>query len=233
MYSEGILKKRIGFVTISYKEAKYVYYPIALNIAQKKVVIIGGGVIATQKLRTLRGYDAAVTVIAPTLTEEGQTLLAQLNGQWLQRSFEETDVVGAFIIFIATNCLEVNEAVSAAVSPQQIVLRADDVSKGNMLNQAVVRRGPLSIAVCTDGASPSLTRKLKRQLDEQFPPHYDTYVHFLAQARQEILATVPAANRRTLLQQLVDEELEQLVLAQQQEQAWALVRTWIQQAMKA
>ena len=203
------------------------YYPIATTIRQKNVVIIGGGVIATQKLRTLQGYGAYVTVVAPTLTDEGKELVHMLHGIWHAKPFEQDDVRDAFIVFVATNDKAVNEAVSAAVQPNQLILRADDVSQGNMLNQAVVRRGSLSIAVCTDGASPSLTRKLKRQFEEQFPADYDVYVQFLAEARRHILAHVPREKSRALLNKLIDEELEQLIAARDEEKAWAIVDKWV------
>lgn len=206
------------------------YYPIALNIEQKKIVIVGGGVIATQKLRTLQGYGAHVTLISPTITDEANTLLQSLNGVWQERGFDPADVEGAFIVFVATNNKEVNEAVSAAVNDQQLILRADDVSKGNMLNQAVVRRGALSIAVCTDGASPSLTRKLKQRFEQQFPKSYDAYVSFLAQARQHVLANVPRDKSRALLGLLVDEELEQYVAQGELQRAWATVHAWVDEA---
>lgn len=206
------------------------YYPIALNIEQKKIVIVGGGVIATQKLRTLQGYGAHVTLISPTITDEANTLLQSLNGVWQERGFDPADVEGAFIVFVATNNKEVNEAVSAAVNDQQLILRADDVSKGNMLNQAVVRRGALSIAVCTDGASPSLTRKLKQRFEQQFPKSYDAYVSFLAQARQHVLANVPRDKSRALLGRLVDEELEQYVTQGELQRAWATVHAWVDEA---
>ncbi|OCS90489.1 precorrin-2 dehydrogenase/sirohydrochlorin ferrochelatase family protein [Caryophanon latum] len=206
------------------------YYPIALNIERKKIVIVGGGMIATQKLRTLQGYGAYVTLISPTITDEAKTLLQALDGVWHERNFEKDDVNDAFIVFVATNNKEVNEAVSAAVNAQQLILRADDVSQGNMLNQAVVRRGALSIAVCTDGASPSLTRKLKQRLEEQFPASYDAYVSFLAQARQHILANVPRDKSRALLGRLVDEELEQYVAQGELQRAWATVHKWLDEA---
>lgn len=208
------------------------YYPIAVNVRHKKIVIIGGGVIATQKLRTLQGYGAHVTVVAPHLTDEGKALVHTLNGVWYAKEFEASDVTDAFIVFVATNNQQVNEAVSAAVSQQQLILRADDVEQGNMLNQAVVRRGPLSIAVCTDGASPSLTRKLKQQFEEQFPDDYEVYVQFLAQARQHILAHVPRDKSRALLRKLIDEELEQLIHTRQEQQAWTIVDEWVNSAQK-
>lgn len=208
------------------------YYPVAIHVRHKKVVIIGGGVIATQKLRTLQGYGAYVTVIAPHLTDEGKELVHALNGVWFAKPFEASDVEGAFVVFVATNDKKVNEAVSEAVTPNQLILRADDVSQGNMLNQAVVRRGSLSIAVCTDGASPSLTRKLKQQFEAQFPADYEVYVQFLAQARQHILTHVPRDQTRALLRKLIDEELEQLIHTRQEERAWALVDQWVNEAQK-
>lgn len=203
------------------------YYPLAINLAHKNVVIIGGGVIATQKLRTLQGYGADITVVAPTLTSEAAVLLNEVQGKWLQQSFEPQHVQNAFVVFIATNNKAVNESVSAAVVANQLVLRADDVSQGNMLNQAVVRRGALSIAVCTEGASPSLTRKLKKDFEAQFPLAYAHYVEFLAQARQQIVIEVASELRRELLQRLVDDRLKELILTNQQQQAEAIVAQWI------
>lgn len=173
------------------------YLPIMLKLEQKKVVIVGGGNVAMQKVTALLDMQALITVVSPVLHEKMIPFVQQAQIIWLEKSFEPNDIEGAFLIFAATNDVKVNEAVEAAKKEGQLLNRADNQRVSDYITPASIRRGPLVLSVSTSGASPALARKIKEGLAEQFDEVYEEYVTFLQQARLLICATLEKGERRS------------------------------------
>ncbi|MFF5995694.1 NAD(P)-dependent oxidoreductase [Lysinibacillus sp. KU-BSD001] len=163
------------------------YYPICLNIDYKKVVIVGGGHVARQKLQSLLPTKAQVVIVSPTIVSEIQAYIEQGVATWHEKAFEASDLDGAALIFAVTNNEEVNDAVEQATQHWQLLSRADAKGHVDFINPAVVRRGEFMLTVSTSGASPSLTRKVKEDLAEVYDESYADYVTFLKEARLDLL----------------------------------------------
>lgn len=159
------------------------YYPISLNLDYKKVVIVGGGHVATQKVASLRETKAQIVVVSPELHESLMPLAEEGVFTWRQKAFEPRDLDDAILIIAATNHEEVNAAVQEASQHWQLVNRADNQQDSDFITPAIVRKGSLVVSVSTSGASPALARQLRKELDEQFDDAYEEYVDFLQQAR--------------------------------------------------
>lgn len=186
------------------------FYPINLNIDYKKVVIVGGGRVAAQKVHTLRDTKAEIIVVSPELHETLQPLVVEQIFTWRAKRFEPKDVDDAIFVIAATDDVNVNEAVQQACQHWQLVNRADDQQQSDFITPAIIRRGPLLVTVSTSGASPSLSRHVKKQLDEQFDDVYEEYVYFLQHARTVIMEKLAkGSERRTALQALLAPEVLQ------------------------
>lgn len=183
-------------------------YPVFLNLKHKKVYVIGGGQIAARKLEGLLHSEAVITIISPTLIE---SILPYVNNglvHWIQKTFELSDIEDAFYIISATNDPLVSSELQKAVSPHQLVNFADDYSSSNVIVPSVVRRGKLAIAVTTSGASPSLSKKIKNELEDIYGEEYEDYVEFLMEKRIYIQESVKdQAKRRKLLSLLVEDPI--------------------------
>ncbi|MHC0038017.1 precorrin-2 dehydrogenase/sirohydrochlorin ferrochelatase family protein [Pseudoneobacillus sp. C159] len=181
------------------------YYPIHLNLVGKKVVVIGGGLVAERKVLGLLGTGAMVEIISPEVTNR----LGQLIGEydcisWKKKAFSETDLVGAFLVFAATNDREVNLAVIESRDSCQLVNLADDHWDSSFLVPAVVKRGRLTITVSTGGASPILAREIRQQLKDTYDERYISYLDFLHDCRSYILQHVAdEAKKKQLLTAIV------------------------------
>jgi precorrin-2 dehydrogenase/sirohydrochlorin ferrochelatase len=116
--------------------------------------------------------------------------------EWLERSFSKEDIEGAFLIFAATNDNVLNQSIKMAASEQQLVNIADDPEGSNFHVPSHIQRGRLSIAVSTGGASPTLARKIREQLEHQFDDQFEEYLEFLFSARQRILKEVKDPSRK-------------------------------------
>jgi precorrin-2 dehydrogenase / sirohydrochlorin ferrochelatase len=178
-----------------------------LRLEGKKVVVIGGGRVAERKVTGLLGTGSLITVISPQATDKLKGLAGSGLIEWLERSFSKEDIEGAFLIFAATNDNVLNQSIKMAASEQQLVNIADDPEGSNFHVPSHIQRGRLSIAVSTGGASPTLARKIREQLEHQFDDQFEEYLEFLFSARQRILKEVKDPSRKgKILTAIVSEE---------------------------
>ncbi|MEK4227966.1 precorrin-2 dehydrogenase/sirohydrochlorin ferrochelatase family protein [Solibacillus sp. FSL H8-0538] len=194
-----------------------IYFPALLNIDYKKVVIVGGGLVARQKLNALLPTKAEIIVVSPEVHESILPLFEEPQVKWRQKNFEASDLDDAALIFAVTNSEEVNNAVEEATQHWQLLSRADALGRVDFINPAVVRRGDLVLSVSTSGASPGLTRKIKADLEQQFDESYASYIDFLQQAREQIKRTFTNRTQRTAaLQAMLDPRIFDWIRAEEQ-----------------
>jgi precorrin-2 dehydrogenase/sirohydrochlorin ferrochelatase len=167
-----------------------------LRLEGNKVVVIGGGRVAERKVTGLLGTGSLITVISPQATDKLKGLAGSGLIEWLERPFLKEDIEGAFLIFAATNDNVINQSIKMAASDQQLVTIADDPEGSDFHVPSHIQRGRLSIAVSTGGASPTLARKIREQLEQQFDEGFEDYLEFLFSARQRILKEVKDASRK-------------------------------------
>lgn len=201
------------------------YFPLLMNVDYKKVVIIGGGHVARQKIESLLPTKAQVTVVSPAVVETVQQYIDEGLVMWKEKMFEPSDLDDAALVFAVTDEKEVNDAVEEATQHWQLLSRADAKGRVDFINPAVVRRGGFVVTVSTSGASPGLTRKVKADLAAQFGGHYATYVTFLKEARQQILQAFDGDAKKQLLAELLDPQILQWFEQGEVEKC----QTWLQQ----
>jgi len=178
-----------------------------LHLEGKKVVVIGGGKVAERKVCGLLDTGALITVISPEATDELQKLARTGQIFWAKHRFCAEDIKDAFIIFAATNDRLLNQQVKESAAPSQLVLMVDNPCESDFQLPSSFRRGRLSIAVSTGGASPTLARKIRTRLEQEFDPSYEEYLEFLYLKRKWIINEVAdTALKRKLLTAIADDE---------------------------
>lgn len=194
------------------------YFPALLNIEYKEVVIVGGGNVATQKVRSLLHSKAHIYVVSPQISNEIKQWCAKGLITWHEKTFQASDVDHAVLIFAATNDESVNDAVEEAAQHWQLLSRADAKGRVDFINPAVIRRGHLLLTVSTSGASPGYTRKLKKELETQFDDYYGEYIAFLKHCRTQILAHITnQGDKRIALQETLQPQVLEWIKEGQQE----------------
>jgi precorrin-2 dehydrogenase / sirohydrochlorin ferrochelatase len=166
------------------------YYPIQLNLKGKQVIIIGGGKVAQRKLAGLLDTGAQITIVSPEITDTIREYCQSGKVIWKQKSFTQDDLEGMFLVIAATNDPEMNKDVKRFVSTHQLLLMVDDPEESDFILPSVMNRGRLTLTVSTSGASPTLTKKIKGDLAQQYGPEYQEYVDFLYECRKWILDEV-------------------------------------------
>lgn len=141
------------------------YYPVFLDLRNRRVVVIGGNLTAQEKVSRLVEYGADVVVISIHLTE-GLTSMADDELTWIPRRYEPGDLDGAFIAIVTdTSDSQMNRAVSKEARERNVPLNVADVTDlCTWIAPAVVRRGDVVVATSTGGASPALARRFREQL---------------------------------------------------------------------
>ena len=159
-----------------------VLYPIFLNLDGKRCVVIGGGAVANRKARKLLQARAEVVAISPEVKPELESMATEVR----RRPYREGDLEGAFLVFAATNHREVNAAVTREARGRGIPVNvADEPSEGDFALPSVLRRGQLQVAVSTGGASPTLARRVRYELESAFGSEWAGVVEELGRARRD------------------------------------------------
>jgi precorrin-2 dehydrogenase / sirohydrochlorin ferrochelatase len=163
------------------------YYPVFLEMKDRRCVVIGGGAVAERKVEGLVAAGANVTVISPGMTDGLKELLKQDAIRHVAREYQASDRAGYDLVFVATDNSEINAAVfSEARSLRIWVNSADDPDHCDFILPAVIRRGDLTVAVSTGGASPAVTRAIREELDEYFTADYARFIQIAGEVRREL-----------------------------------------------
>ena len=160
-------------------------YPIILNLRARLVVVVGAGVVGRRKLAGLLQSGAQVRLVDPCLAGQSSPDAAV---EAIARKFQAGDLAGAALVFACTDQSEVNQAVVAEARRRGIFCSSSQQpARGDFALPAVHRRGPLTIAVSTGGASPALAAQLRDQLAEQLPDSWGVGVEIIAAVRRKWL----------------------------------------------
>ena len=163
------------------------YYPVYLNLAGKRCVILGGGTIAQGKIAALRDAGADITVISPEATDGIKRAAQRGDVAFEQRPYREGDLEGAFIAVAATNVWHVNRQIFEEAEARGVLLNVvDDPDQCTFIAPSIVRRDPITLAVSTGGASPALARKMRETLAEASALKWADLAGALGQARRVI-----------------------------------------------
>lgn len=160
-----------------------VQFPVNLNLAGRPVLVVGGGRIALRKTNQLLTAGAAVTVVAPEIRADFESLDVTLR----HRTFEESDLDGQSLVVTATGVRNVDQAVFDAAERRSIwVNSADDPERCTFTLPAVIRRGSLMITTSTAGASPALSSYLRNRLDRCLSSAWADVAEDLSARRDEV-----------------------------------------------
>ncbi len=163
------------------------HYPVYLNLTGKKCLVFGGGPIAEDKIAKLQSTGAQVTIVSPTVTPNLQAWAHRGDFQWQPREYQAGDMEGAFLSIAATNDRQVNHEIFQEAERLGVLINVvDDPEQCTFITPAVVRRGQVTLAISTGGASPALARKLREALTEDAVLEWADLARVLSLARKVV-----------------------------------------------
>lgn len=190
------------------------YFPMYVDIEQKMCIVVGGGSIATGKVAQLLEFGAAVTVIAPDVTEQLKTLVQAGNITWYPYAFSQSSdeilenetennqkvlamIQSSTLVVAATDVPAVNQYVSMLCKTHRIPVNVvDEKELCTFFFPAIVKRDEVVVSVSTSGSSPALAAKLRRELETQVPEAYGKAAKSLGECREYVRAKVSDSRLR-------------------------------------
>jgi precorrin-2 dehydrogenase / sirohydrochlorin ferrochelatase len=164
-------------------------FPVFLKLTGRTCLVVGAGSVGEGKIRSLLPTGAIVRVVAHHATPAVGKWAESGRIVWEARGFTPADLDGVFLVIAATPSVEVNDLVFREAQQRGVLSNAvDDPVRCDFYYPAVVRRGSLQIAISTEGQSPALAQRLRRELENQFGPEYAGWVEHLGEERKQLLA---------------------------------------------
>jgi len=197
-------------------------YPIFLSdLRSRRCLVIGGNAEAERKVQGLLAANASVTVINETLTDKLAAWSEEQRFTWLPRACRPGDLQGAWLAIATVRDNALAARLKDEAERHGVLLNvADDVPHSNFVSGAVMRRGPLAIAVSTSGNSPALAARIRRQLEHTFGPEYADFLELLGELRQPLAAHEPGFEaRKRLWEKLLDSQVLELLRNGQHDEA--------------
>lgn len=186
-------------------------FPVFLKLAGQRCVVVGAGKTAEEKIPTLLSCGATVVVVAPSATSGIQAWARDGKICWLKRRFETHDLDAALLCVVATSSKTTNRTIFEEARERGILCNVvHDGVHCNFYYPAVVRRGPLQIAVSTAGHSGALAQRLRQELENQFGAEWGSWLRWLGEARSSLYEDpLSPRQRRTLLHKLASRKSQE------------------------
>jgi precorrin-2 dehydrogenase len=192
-------------------------YIACLRLSGRSCLVVGGGDVGLEKVEGLLACDGDVTVIAPDAVPALTDLAAEGSIRWERRAYEPGDLDGRFLAIAATADTDVNIAVYEEAERRAMLVNVVDVPPlCNFILPAIVRTGPLAIAISTAGASPALAKRMKREIAESYGEPYARLAVVLNEARGWAKATLPTyQDRKVFFESIVNGDPDPVELLRQ------------------
>jgi precorrin-2 dehydrogenase/sirohydrochlorin ferrochelatase len=175
-------------------------YPIFLNLKSKRAVVIGGGSVAARKVLGLLEAQARVVVIAEHIDDVLETRCKFTNTEFVKAKYTKENLVGATIVFAATNSRKVNEQIYKDCQELEIFCNTvDDPELCDFYVPAVVKRGDLQIAICTEGDYPAYAGHIRKKLEDIFTEKHGQFLVELEAIRKYIMDVMSDSSQRKAL----------------------------------
>ena len=172
-------------------------YVACLRLEGRRCLVVGGGQIGLEKVEGLLACGGQVALVAPTAVAELEQYAREGSIAWERREYRPADLEGVFLAIAATDDTDVNIAVYEQAERRAMLVNVVDVPPlCNFILPAIVRTGPLAIAISTAGASPALAKRLKHEIADQFGEPYARLAVILNDSRGWAKATLPTYRDR-------------------------------------
>jgi uroporphyrin-III C-methyltransferase/precorrin-2 dehydrogenase/sirohydrochlorin ferrochelatase len=173
------------------------HLPLFADLKNRPVLVVGGGVVAERRVGLLLEAGAAVTVIAPELSDRLAELTADGRFTYVPRAFAGDSLAPYWLVIAATDDRSVNAAVAAAATAAKRFCNVvDDHELCTFIMPAIVDRSPVTIAIGSSGLSPVLARWVKGVIETLLPARLGALAELAGRWRQRVRAELPDATER-------------------------------------
>lgn len=197
------------------------FYIACLRLRGRKCLVVGGGELGLEKTEGLLACDGDVVVISPEVKPEVEALAAEGSIVWEQRDYAKGDLEGKFLVIACTDDTDTNIGIYNDAEERAMLANIVDVPPlCNFILPAIVRTGPLAIAISTAGASPALAKRMKDEVASLFGPEYARMAVLLNDVRGWAKGTLPTyQDRKAFFEGIVGNDPDPLQLLRDGDEA--------------
>ena len=199
-----------------------IYHPVYLNLKDRKILIVGGGFVATEKLNSLIPSGATITVVSPIINDEVRAWVEDGTIQWIEREFVPEDIEDYFMVITATNRPEINAWVyQLGNQALKLTNSVDDPVNCNFIMSAIAKSGPMQVAISSAGCSPALAQRVRNRIvNEILTDNIGALAEYLGDRRPEVKHVLPNYKaRQTFWEQIIDSQVPHLLANEGEEAA--------------
>jgi len=183
-------------------------YPIFLELAGRRVVVIGAGAVALKMAQTLLSAKARLVVVSKNIDDMLTTLRHNTNVELVKSKYSKDYLAGAVLAIAATANPQLNRQIYKDCQQLEILCNVvDEPDLCDFITPAVIKRGSLQIAIGTEGHCPAYTGHLRKKLKQLFTDEHGKFLEELKRLRKRVVEDVTdAADRKAVLGKLVDDK---------------------------
>ena len=183
-------------------------YPIFLELSGRRVVVIGAGAVAARKAKSLLDAGARLVIVADKIDDVLTGLCKGKNAELIKSKYAKDYLTGAALVIAATGDRQLNRQIYKDCQELEILCNVvDEPQLADFFVPAVVKRGDLQIAICTEGHSPAYAGHIRKKLEQTFTDKHGEFLAELKTLRKPIIKDVAdPTDRKALLGQLVDDK---------------------------
>jgi precorrin-2 dehydrogenase/sirohydrochlorin ferrochelatase len=194
------------------------FYIACLKLSGRRCVVVGGGDVGLEKVEGLLACEGEVTLIAPDAIEPLEVLAAEGSIRWERREYAgPADLEGVFMVIAATDDTDVNIRIYDDAERRAMLVNVVDVPPlCNFILPAIIRTGPLAIAISTAGASPALAKRIRDEIAEEYGEPYARLAVLLNEVRGWAKGTLPTyQDRKVFFESIVNGDPDPIELLRQ------------------
>jgi len=163
------------------------YFPMFMDMQDRKVLVVGGGAIAHEKLEKLVQFTKEITVITPEMSVETHTLIGQHCLTLYHRSYRAGDIEGFDMVIVATDTIDLHRQIYEESRDTRVLVNSvDDTRYCDFIFPSFVKEGDLTVAFSTGGASPAFAKHIRRWFQSILPDEVNGFLQEMRRLRAEL-----------------------------------------------
>jgi precorrin-2 dehydrogenase/sirohydrochlorin ferrochelatase len=184
------------------------FYIACLRLSGRRCLVVGGGDVGLEKVEGLLACDGDVVLVSPDAIPPLRRLAEEGSIRWERRDYRPEDLAGTFMVIAATGDTDVNIAVYEDAERRAMLVNVVDVPPlCNFILPAIIRTGPLAIAISTAGASPALAKRIRDEIADEYGEPYARLAILLNEVRGWAKRSLPTyQDRKAFFESIVNGE---------------------------
>jgi precorrin-2 dehydrogenase/sirohydrochlorin ferrochelatase len=163
------------------------FFPAYFNLNHKKILLVGGGYIALEKLEKLVDFTEEIVVISKEFSVDFSSFAKEHNIEMQERSYVKGDIDGFDIVIVATDTVHLHKEIFEESRSSRILVNSvDDTAYCDFIFPSYVKRGDLTVSISTSGASPALAKRFRAYIENLIPSSIENFLIEMKKLRKSM-----------------------------------------------